>query len=262
MVMFARHFLGAACACALVLPAVFASSAPTFIVREARANATIVLPAQPNAVERYAAQELSEHLAKATCAALPVQNENALDGPAVATRIYLGNTKAAQAAGLDGEKLRRETFTLRSNEQALFIVGRDETGNPLDRDTSAGTLFGVYEWLERELGVRWLWPGDLGTVVPRARDVALRAVDVTVQPRFFQRHVRPGLGFTSSNPALGFTSKAAEEYARVQSVFLRRQRMGRSEKMAYGHAFTDWWSKYGREHPEWFQLVNPRPGRT
>lgn len=30
--------------------------------------------------------------------------------------------------------------------------------------------------------------------------------------------------------------------------------------MSYGHAFTDWWQKHGREHPEWFQLVNGRRG--
>ena len=29
--------------------------------------------------------------------------------------------------------------------------------------------------------------------------------------------------------------------------------MGRSVRMSYGHAFTDWWGKYGREHPDWFQ---------
>ena len=32
--------------------------------------------------------------------------------------------------------------------------------------------------------------------------------------------------------------------------------------MSYGHAFTDWWEKYGKEHPEWFQLVNGKRGPT
>jgi hypothetical protein len=257
MATFAR-FLSGALMCAALSASAATSGA--FLVQDGRPTSVIVLPAQPNAVELYAAQELSEHLAKATGATVPVQNENALDRSAAAARIYLGDTQAAHSAGLDGKKLPRETFTLRSAGTALFVASHDEAGDPLDRDTSAGTLFGVYEWLERDLGVRWLWPGDLGTVVPRTREVALRAIDATVQPRFFQRHVRPGLGFTSGNPALGFTSKAAGEYARVQTVFLRRQRMGRSEKMAYGHAFTDWWGRYGQQHPEWFQLVNGKRG--
>ncbi len=258
MATFARFVCGVALGCAAL--SALAADRGAFLVQDGRPASVIVLPAQPSAVERYAAQELSEHLAKATGATIPVQNENALGGAATATRIYLGATQAAHTAGLDGKKLPRETFTLRSSDKALFIVGRDEAGDPLDRDTSAGTLFGVYEWLERELGVRWLWPGDLGIVVPRTRSVAFRAMDATVQPKLFQRHVRPGTGFTSGNPALGFTKKAAEDYAGAQAVFLRRHRMGRSEKFSYGHAFTDWWEKYGREHPEWFQLVNGKRG--
>jgi hypothetical protein len=258
MVTFARLLSGVALLCAAL--SVAAADRGAFLVQDGRPASVIVLPAQPNAVERYAAQELSAHVARATGATLAVHNEDALARAGAAIRIYLGNTQAAQRAGLDGKKLARETFTLRGADQALFIVGRDESGDPLDRDTSAGTLFGVYEWLERELGVRWLWPGDPGTYVPGTRDVALRAIDVTVQPQLFQRHVRPGTGFKSGNPALGFTQKAAEEYARAQAVFLRRHRMGRSEKFSYGHAFTDWWQKYGQEHPEWFQLVKGKRG--
>jgi hypothetical protein len=59
---------------------------------------------------------------------------------------------------------------------------------------------------------------------------------------------------------MGFTPKAAEDYAKAQSVFLRRHRMGRGVKISYGHAFTNWWEKYGKEHPEWFQLVNGKRG--
>jgi hypothetical protein len=258
MATFARSLCGVALVCAALSS--FAADRGAFLVQDGRPAGVIVLPAQPNAVERYAAKELSEHLSQATGATIPVQNENALSGAAVATRIYLGATQAAHTAGLDGKKLPRETFTLRTADKALFIVGRDEAGDPLDRDTSAGTLFGVYEWLERELSIRWLWPGDLGTVVPPTREVALRAMDATVQPKLFQRHVRQGTGFTSGNPALGFTKKAAEDYAGAQAVFLRRHRMGRSEKFSYGHAFTDWWEKYGREHPEWFQLVKGKRG--
>jgi hypothetical protein len=111
----------------------------------------------------------------------------------------------------------------------------------------------VYEWLERAVQVRWLWPGELGTYVPRLRTVTAGAVNQTVSPALSQRRVRPGLSFTSQNPALGFTAKAAEQYAREQTIYLRRHRMGRSVRMSYGHAFTDWWEKHGQAHPEWFQ---------
>ena len=37
----------------------------------------------------------------------------------------------------------------------------------------SGTLLGVYEVLEDYLGVRWLWPGDLGTYVPRRNTIVI-----------------------------------------------------------------------------------------
>lgn len=251
--------LSALIATLVTVSASVALAAPLVLVEDGRAAAVIVTPDDPTAVVRYAAQELAYHVAKATGVTLHVMTESAVPN-AREDRIYLGPTRAARQAGLSPNELARETFALRLRDHALFIAGRDAAGDPLDRDTSAGTLFGVYEWLERDLGVRWLWPGDLGTYVPKTRTVVVRDVDVTISPRFFQRYVRPGLGFKSGNPALGFTAKAAEEYATVQSVYLRRHRMGRSEHLSYGHAFTDWWAKYGAQHPDWFQLVNGRRG--
>jgi hypothetical protein len=228
------------------------------VVENGRPRAVIVMADHPSPVVRYAAQELVYHVARASGATLAVTTESA--APADGLKIYLGPTRRARAAGIDVARLAREVFVLRVADDGVIIAGCDSDGDPLKRDTSAGTLFGVYELLERDLGVRWLWPGDLGTYVPHAPTIVLHPVNETVAPRFFQRYVRPGTGFKSNHPALGFTAAAAADYAKVQAVFLRRHRMGRSQRMAYGHAFTDWWSKYGAEHPEWFQLVNGRRG--
>lgn len=235
--------------------------ADVVLVRDGAAVATVVVPDAPNAVVRYAADELVHHVARAAGATLKIRTESEAATIAGA-RICLGDTRAGRAAGLATDGLAPETSVLQLDEAAgvLFLAGRDGGGDPLDRDTTAGTLFAVYEWLERDLGVRWLWPGELGTHVPKARTVSARPVRETIAPRFFQRHVRPGLGYTSDHPALGFTAKATAAYAREQTIFLRRCRMGRSERLSYGHAFTDWWERYGREHPEWFQLVQGKRG--
>lgn len=254
------------------------------VVADDRPWGTVVVPAEASPVVRYAAQELVEHIAKASGVTLPVVAEPRLTKKP-GMRFYLGPTRAAAAAGIDAAALAPETFVLRTTGDNVFIVGGDvrtgglapgagaqavsdslynppdsTPGEPLNMNTPAGTLFGVYEWLERELGVRWLWPGELGTVVPPSKRIVAHDADETIAPRFFQRLVRPGLGFKSDHPALGFTPQAAAKYAHEQSVFLRRCRMGRGKVFAYGHAFTDWWDKYGAEHPEWFQLVNGKRG--
>jgi hypothetical protein len=240
------------------------------VVQDGRPAAVVVIADEPTAVSKYAAQELVYHVEKATGAKLTVVSEGASAAGARSAlptganfRIYLGETRASRAAGIDAQQLAPETFVLRSSNNALYIVGKDASGDPLDTNTFAGTLFGVYEWLERDLGVRWVWPGSLGTYVPHARTVTARTVNEKIAPKFFQRNVRGGLTFTSKeHPELGFSPKAAEEYAKNQTVFLRRNRMGRGVRISYGHAFVDWWAKYGAEHPEWFQLVDGKRGPT
>jgi hypothetical protein len=224
------------------------------VVAGGTAVAVVVTADNPTATARYAAAELVYHLEKATGVKPAVVTEGAAPATAAA-RIYLGDCAAARAAGIDVKKLAPEAFALKTATGALFIAGNDGAGDPLDQNTPAGTLFGVYEWLGRDAGVRWLWPGELGTFAPKTATLTAKAVNETVAPHFFQRRVRPGLGFTAEHPALGFTPKAAEQYAKDQAVFLRRHRMGRSERMTYGHAFTDWWAKSGKDHPEWFQLL-------
>lgn len=214
----------------------------------------IVTTDKPGPVAEYAARELAAHLEKATGVRLEVMTESAVKADTL-RRIYVGDCKAARDAGIEVSKLPAETFVLRTSGEALFIAGEDKAGDPLETDTRAGTLWGVYEWLERELHVRWLWPGELGTFVPKTDKVTAKDVNETIAPRFFQRRLRPGLGDESEHPALGFTPGAFEQFKHEEMVFLRRHRMGRSQPMGYGHAFTDWWQKYGKEHPEWFQLL-------
>jgi hypothetical protein len=231
------------------------------LVNDRQPVATIVIPDDALPVVRYAANELIYHVQRATGAVLKIVTESQAASDAT-PRVYLGRTRAAGQAGIVAEQLAPETFTLKSADGAFFIVGGDASGDPLDNDTFAGTLFGVYELLERELGVRWLWPGALGTYVPKASSIRLHDRDETISPAFFQRNVRGGLTFKGKNASLGFTPAAAVDYAHDQAVFLRRHRVGKSVRITYHHAFTDWWRTYGAAHPEWFQLVNGKRGPT
>lgn len=223
------------------------------IVIDGKPAAIVVTSDRPTAVAKYAAAEFVAHIEKATGAKLPITTEGAV-APSAKWRVFIGDGAASRAAGIAVSKLPPETFVTRTDQNALFIAGEDGRGEALDSDTRAGTLWGVYEWLDQTLHVRWLWPGELGTFVPKTRTVTAANVNVQTPPRFIQRRLRPGLGMQSEHPAMGFTKAAFAQYSHDQSVFLRRHRMGRSYPMGYGHAFTDWWQRYGAGHPEWFQL--------
>lgn len=228
--------------------------------------ATIVIPADAYPIAEYAADELARHVELATGVRLPIVEEPSVP-ESVRHRIYVGETHAAVEAGTDVNTLPSEAFRLRTIGGHLFIAAKDGPGRPLDMDnTFSGSLWGVYEVLERGLGVRWLWPGDLGTYVPKADTLALGPYDEAIAPRFVHRILRPCISPKhppNGDLRLAFTEVEREQYAHEQTVFLRRHRMGSSAGTYFtqrtagsGHSFEAWWERYGQEHPEWFQL-NP-----
>ncbi len=243
---------------ALGLAGAVAAHAELQVVVDGKPQVVVVTAEQPSAVAGYAAQELVYHLEKATGVKLETVTENAIPKQP-AGRIYVGECDAADAAGIRVAELPGEGCALKTVGHALFIVGEDGDGDPLSMDTHAGTLWGVYELLERVLGVRWLWPGELGVYVPKTDAVTVADLDEVIQPRLLQRNLRSGLGLRGAS---GFTPEGKKKYAHDQAVFLRRHRMGRVLKLHYGHAFNAWWQRYGDEHPDWFQLVNGRRGPT
>ena len=239
-------------------------AAQVSLVREGEARAVVVTADRPSPTACYAAEELIYHVARATGVTLDTVKEG--DAPEdVHSRIYVGVTEAALARGFDPERLPREAYILRSVGNDLFVLGREDDGNPLDQNNpNAGTLFGVYEFLERFLGVRWLWPGELGTYVPKADAIELWSVNETEVPALDFRGMRWGRirsvshgsqALSERDAQLGFSPEVAVRYGKALEVLLRRHRLGGADaRPPSGHAFSGWWKRYGQEHPEWFAL--------
>ncbi len=239
------------------------AAAEVRLVEDGQARAVVVTADEPTPTAQYAAKELVRHVEKASGARLAIVAESSVPAD-MPTRIYVGATDAARRQGINLDNLPREAFVLRSAGGNLFIVGREDDGDPMDtRNPNAGTLFGVYEFLEQTLGVVWLWPGDLGTYVPRVKTIECSAVDRTVSPALAFRELAWGrmrsiLGggkVAKEDARLGFSPEVARDYAEALSILLRRHRMGGMDaKPPTGHAFSGWWQRYGKEHPEWFML--------
>jgi len=75
--------------------------------------------------------------------------------------------------------LKTYSFVILIKDKDIFIVGKDVTDSGI---VVTGTLYGVYEFLERFLGVRWLMPTSLGEVVPKTTSVQVGDVDIKQQP--------------------------------------------------------------------------------
>lgn len=225
------------------------------VVVDGKAVATIVTPDKPLPVETYSAVELRYHVKQATGIDLTVATESAAPaGPA----IFLGATNAAKAAGLDGAALGRSNYRIKGDAERLFLVGSDTDGPVLGGLTSnrtrVGTLFAVYDLLENEMGVRWLWPGRLGEVIPKATSIQFGNLDRTEKSPFLFRRWRDG-GALISGPGGWSNPENQRQYSINQSVWLRRQRFAYSTDVPFGHAFGKYWERFGTSNPEFFQML-------
>jgi hypothetical protein len=224
------------------------------LVRQGKAVATIVIP--DNALESvsYAAQELQYHVEESTGATLPIVKES--QKPQSGNLVILGLCNATSEAGIDPNKIAPNGFTVKLIGSNLYMAGRDNQGPLLGmyNTTSLGTLFAVYEFLEKQMSVRWLWPGKLGEAIPKAQTISVKKWAETSEPQIVHKRLRDG-GPYQGNEAAWSSAQAMEDYTHDQSVWLRRQRFANAMNLDIHHSFTEYWKRFGTTHPDYFNLL-------
>lgn len=249
--------------------AVTASAEELVLIDEGAARAVIVIPDDAGVMNPHAAEELAAHLEKAAGARLPVVAEGELAAaPALPHRIFLGPTAAARAAGFPVDELGEEEARMEVRGADLFLVARREQAWPerlwVQAQRSSGELFAVYDFLDRELGVRWLWPGELGTHVPSRERVALPANFARdVRPAFTVRRIRwpdvRNYTFRGAYPPeaerFWMSREGMMNYGMAVRDYMRRHRdTGGWGMQRVGHDLAKLWETHGEQHPEWFVL--------
>ncbi|MFH1568124.1 MAG: DUF4838 domain-containing protein [Gemmatimonadota bacterium] len=254
--------------CAQLVPA--AAGADFRLEAAALGQAAIVLAPGAGDVPRFAAAELQQHLELALGRRLPIVEARRGEGPT----FYVGVRAPGDEAPLAAEEAR-----YRVTDRAVYLYGDDQVrvdrGSPFANCIGAaafqynrtGSLFAVYEFLEREVGVRWLEPGDQGIACEPRATLRLRRTHRAWRPYFpYQHNFRSYAWRGTDGPAVflppSFEQTPEQAAARRAELdlWLRRMRMGGSQYLPFGHAFSTWWEKYGQEHPEWFAL-NGNGGR-
>jgi hypothetical protein len=239
------------------------------LVADGQAQSVIVLSDNPSRAAQQAGELLQSLLLKSSDAELAIVNEHALSdvrieggilrasvkGRRPSTFVLLGESKLAEQLGATSEGLGPGGTLLRTYPNVLVLLGADEK-TPADPN---GSQYAVVNFLEDVLGIRQLWPGELGLVVPSHRTVRVPAIDRCYTPRIGQRKIRNshyndriqvGLDY------LGLTKAQLDnQMAAVKTdEWFRWQRLGGSVGISAGHAFGYTWEKYHRDHPEWFAM--------
>jgi hypothetical protein len=232
------------------------------LVEKGQARAVIIVPEKPSPVVANAARVLRDHIKQMTGAELPIRTEDRITGSPSQDQawVLVGEGKLAKKLGLTSKSLGPGGIFQSAKGNVLALFGSD-VHTPSDPN---GTQYAVTTFLEDKLGVRYLWPGDLGKVVPRRETITVADFQHRYTPKLAQRRIR-SMGYHDRiQVGLDRLGMTKEEYQRLLADAQRTQiespdwfgwhRLGGTLNLSAGHAFTHLWAKYGKDHPDWFAL--------
>ena len=178
------------------------------------------------------------------------------------TALFLGPSRWADAVGVTTNGLKRDGFRIRTAAKGVYVLGIDDPIVNAHRNRQRGgiwfqnferaTVFGVYDFLERFAEVRFYFPGELGTVVPRAAQIVVPPTDLIDAP---VNTVRRYTIYETGCPY--FEGENATELRHpMKTVNWWRTRM-ETEYMpcCHGQNKFKYMDRFAKSHPEYFALL-------
>ncbi|MBR2872958.1 MAG: DUF4838 domain-containing protein [Lentisphaeria bacterium] len=234
-------------------------------------KAVIVVEKNADGTVRFAGLELQRHLQMVTGKKIPI----AVKAQKGQYAFLMGTPAGVKLAPEEARWEVTPTYTRIYGDSSPVGSPKLNMEWILSSKVKSGDLSAVYDFLEKQLGFLFLAPGPKGTSYPESAKLNLKEGSSKWIPVFKSRHLWPDRAFRyaakiydkkgnyNSNDKTvipgDFISKTRDEYLRKTietHLWLKQQRMGCSERYSFGHAFTRWWAKYGKKHPEYFALVN------
>lgn len=240
---------------------------------------SIVVPCKPHTNEQFAARELKYHIEKATGKTVKILSEDAT--PKSGRRLFVGNVKALSAIGVDYDAFEAEERMVCGVGGDVYLSGGEMKEDIADiyKFTDAGTkrglsdvrrmdwcglagggtLYAVYDFLEKEMGVLWLWPGELGEIIPKREVPCIDGVKRKGREPLLQRYLwhdfEKSKAVRNGNTLFGWSSmENATRHNDKVRLWKTRNRVGLRHIFNTGHAFTEWYGRFGKRHPEYLAM--------
>lgn len=176
----------------------------------------IVYSKDASAAQVYAASELSSFIKQATGTVVPTYADSVVEYDENGKYISVGDTVQLKKAGIevDAKEVNYDGFVMKTKGRNLYIDGANDRG----------VLYGVYDFLEKMLGIRFI--STEITYVPETKELPLYKMDVMEAPAFEYRFLY-------------------SDVARVNDKIHSRLRFSAPERLIgemYG-GNTDWYSQ-------------------
>ncbi len=241
-------------------PLATASQKPLALVSEGRLQTSIVLADMATDTEIEAAEKLATYIGKSSGAKVPILRGAKFSAQRDVISIFVGEQRANAEISLKAAELPEETFAIKTGSNSVHLVGKDTIYKAnaalTPHGRSPATLWAVNYLAEQCIGVRWLWPGELGTFIPKLKTIHLAPLDVRYTPPLELRAFRASLlpeKVSKLFPEADLKREHAEAFQ-----WMENQQLGDRFRTTIAHAFTHWLPKYGAAHPDFFAL--PPPG--
>ncbi len=239
-----------------VKPFLFFATQGVFAISLAAAGASaapfeVRLPDDPKPWETTAAEEL-EHYLPLCLGDNPLTVEG-MDGVV----FHVGDTEFARgklaptggAGGSPAANAREHVPPLFADEEwRIKSFGRDVV---LAGGGTRGTLYAVYHFLEDDCGVRWWMDGDEN--VPPAKSLAFAALDRRGKPFFLCRNI---YRFRTSDPRTAIRNRLNDNGDSPIPAELGGAFTYGPPYLAHTWEMYLPFEKHGKEHPEWYALVD------
>lgn len=229
------------------------------LVLDGEPAAVIALHSEADEIARLAAADLQTHLRLASGAELPVVTVgDVAELPDDRALLVVGG-RLARALGVEVDALEPEEYIVRTVGNAIVFAGHDLQDSagprPAARVTeSMATRWAVGWFLDHQMGVRWLWPGEAGTYVPARSTIVAPALDLRARPRLEQRRLRTQVHREPEERALMLSEEERLHLHHELTDWMHRHQMGSRSTFRFGHAFGQWWERYSQDHPEYFAV--------
>lgn len=162
----------------------------------------VVIPSAATETEKYAAEQLIKYVKAVTGTQISYRSDGAYSGGKV---ISVGRTEFMDTADIsaDETELGSDGFIVKNKNSAVFICGGEDRG----------TLYGVYDFLEYQLGVKWLTSDT--TYIPDNANANVYQSDRMEIPAFEYRVYLDPASFDNDSTEFSTARRFTSEYLHI-----------------------------------------------